>query len=309
MRVSYQHLSDEHSCLHDGYTKLYAESGEEFSQMTKCNMAMNTHLQEMMQEDEGATIRIEELERKLRLAESLAGHIYTKYEEVAHENHEEHSQFDEVTSKMEDMTSEMPGAFQCIQEQNQLSDTYSRRAQHLTEENKVMMSVADELRTKMLMLQDENSNMLGVAQREREKQWSAEVRHLILTNEAAEHIDHQYQEKRMIEHLRGQLALVKGSEMNAIAEMGNHDLEQKTEIQAYKLKVNEREMRAKQFQYEARVMAEATKTMEDAASKIQVQSREEQRQLREANSALTEANKVLRREICSEHPQLMVKKG
>ena len=51
--------------------------------------------------------------------------------------------------------------------------------------------------------------------------------------------------------------------------MGNHDLEQKTEIQAYKWKVSEREMRAKQFQYEARVMAEATKTMEDAASKIQ----------------------------------------
>ena len=42
---------------------------------------MGTHLQEMMQEDEGATIRIEELERKLRLAESLADHIYTKYEE------------------------------------------------------------------------------------------------------------------------------------------------------------------------------------------------------------------------------------
>ena len=116
-RVSYQHLSDEYSCLHDGHTTLYAESRQEFSQMTKCNMAMNTHLQEMMQEDEGATISIEELEKKLRLAESLADHIYTKYEQVAHENHEEHSQFDEVTSKMEDMTSEMQGAFQYIQEQ------------------------------------------------------------------------------------------------------------------------------------------------------------------------------------------------
>ena len=116
-RVSYQYLNDEYSCLHDGYTKLYAESREESSQMTKCNMAMNTHLQEMMQEDEGATISIEELEKKLRLAESLADHIYTKYEQVAHENHEEHSQFDEVTSKMEDMTSEMQGAFQYIQEQ------------------------------------------------------------------------------------------------------------------------------------------------------------------------------------------------
>ena len=83
-----------------------------------------------------------------------------------------------------------------------------------------MMNVADELQTKMLMLQDENSNMLEVAQREREKQWSTEVSHIILTNEAAESTDHQYQEKRMIENLRGQLALVKGSEMSMVAEMG-----------------------------------------------------------------------------------------
>ena len=45
-RVPYQHLSDEYSCLHDGYTKLYAESEEEISQMTKCNMAVNDHLRD-----------------------------------------------------------------------------------------------------------------------------------------------------------------------------------------------------------------------------------------------------------------------
>ena len=44
--------------------------------------------------------------------------------------------------------------------------------------------------------------------------------------------------------------------MNMVAEMGNHDLEQKTESQTYKLEVSEREMRAQQFQYEARMMAE-----------------------------------------------------
>ena len=131
----------------------------------------NTHLQEMVQEDEGATIRIEELERKLRLAESLADHIYT-YEELPYENHEEHTQFDEVRSKMEDMTSEMQGAFHYIQEQSQTSDTYNRRAQNLSEENQAIMNVANELQTRMLMLQDENSNMLEVAQREREKEWS-----------------------------------------------------------------------------------------------------------------------------------------
>ena len=69
-----------------------------------------------MQEDEGATIRFEELERKLRLAESLADHIYTKYEELAQESHEEQSQLDEVRSKMNDMNSEMQSAFHYIQE-------------------------------------------------------------------------------------------------------------------------------------------------------------------------------------------------
>ena len=48
----------------------------------------------MMQEDEGVTIRIGELERKLRLAESMADHIYSKYQELAQESQEEHSQLD-----------------------------------------------------------------------------------------------------------------------------------------------------------------------------------------------------------------------
>ena len=98
-----------------------------------------------MQEDEGATIRIEELERKLRLAESMADHIYTK-------NPEEHSHFDEVKTKMEDMTSEMQSAFGFIQEQNQISGTDSRRAQHLSEENKAMMAVANELQTRIVYI-------------------------------------------------------------------------------------------------------------------------------------------------------------
>ena len=89
---------------------------------------MHDHLQEMMQEDEGATIRIEELEQKLRLTESMADHIYSRHEELPQESHEEHSQLDEVRSKMEDMTSEMQSAFHYIQEQNQNSDASTRRA-------------------------------------------------------------------------------------------------------------------------------------------------------------------------------------
>ena len=91
-----------------------------------------------------------------------------KYEELAHENHEENSEFDEVGSKMEDMTSEMQGAFRYIQERNQTSDTCNRRAQNLREDNQAIMNVASELQ--MRMLHDENSNMLEVAQREGERE-------------------------------------------------------------------------------------------------------------------------------------------
>ena len=194
---------------------------------------MHLNLQETMQEDEGATVRIEELEKKLRLAESLADHIYAKYEELAQESHEEHSQLDEVRSKMEDMTSEMQSAFHYIQEQNQTFDAYNRRAQSLNEEHRAIMGVANDLQMRMLELQDENRNMLEEAQREREKQWSNEVRQMQLTDEITESTGHQYQEQRMVEHLRGQLAVVKGSELSTVAEMNARDFEQKTEVYGY----------------------------------------------------------------------------
>ena len=136
--------------------------------------------------------------------------------------------------------------------------------------------------------------MLEVAQRERDRQWNSETRQMQLADEMAENTGHQYQEIRMVEHLRGQLAMLKGSEMNIVAGMGDRDLEFKTEIQGHKLEMNEKEMRAKQLQHEAG--AEAMKTTEDAAKGIQKQSKEEQQQLKEANFALAEANKILRRE-------------
>lgn len=75
--------------------------------------------------------------------------------------------------------------------------------------------------------------------------------------------------------------------------MNSRDFEQKIEIHAYKL---ERDVRAKQYQYEARVVAEAMNTLETTAHGIQRQAREEQQQLKEANLAPTEANRVLKRE-------------
>ena len=75
-----------------------------------------------------------------------------------------------------------------------------------------------------------------------------------LVEEIAETTGHQYQEQRMVEHLRGQLAIIKGLELSAAAEMNARDFEQKTEIHGYQLEITEKEMRATQIQYEARVI-------------------------------------------------------
>ena len=62
-----------------------------------------------------------------------------------------------------------------------------------------------------------------------------------LANEVAETTGHQHQEKRTVEHLRGQLAALKGSEMNMIAEKGHRDLETRLKYED----INWRSMRRK----------------------------------------------------------------
>ena len=116
----------------------------------------------------------------------------------------------------------------------------------------------------------------------------------MLVNEITETTGHQYQERRMVEHLRGQLALIKGSELSAAAEMNTRGFDQKTEIHGYKLEITEKEMRAKQIHYEVRVMAEALSALEEATNGAQRQAKEEQQllqllqqQLKDANLALT----------------------
>ena len=50
-----------------------------------------------------------------------------------------------------------------------------RRAQSLREEDEAVINVANQFQLRTLELQDENSNMLEVAQRERERQWDSEM--------------------------------------------------------------------------------------------------------------------------------------
>ena len=63
--------------------------------------------------------------------------------------------------------------------------------------------------------------------------------------------------------------------MNMIVGKRNRDLEHNTEMQGFRLEIKEKEMRAKQCQYEARMMAAATRSFEEVANGIQKQSKEE----------------------------------
>lgn len=124
--LAYNFLHSEHECLQVGYSQLHSESGEEFRQMAHYNGVMQAHIQEMMQEDEGSTIRIEELEHKLRLAESTADHIYSRYRDLARESEQGQEELESVKSKMDNMSSELQGALGHIQKQSNASMTMSR---------------------------------------------------------------------------------------------------------------------------------------------------------------------------------------
>ena len=64
--------SEEYSHSQSGCAGLYQRSKEEFANVSMYGRTIETRLQEMVQEDEGATIRIGELEHKLQLAEQMA---------------------------------------------------------------------------------------------------------------------------------------------------------------------------------------------------------------------------------------------
>ena len=99
--------------------------------MSNYNRYMQSHLQEMQQEDEGATYRIEELECKLRLAESTANHILKRYEGLAQENNEGHHELESVQNRMVSMESELQNAFQYVELQNRDVANANERARSL----------------------------------------------------------------------------------------------------------------------------------------------------------------------------------
>ena len=69
--VAYQFLHEEHSTLQSGCAGLHRDP-KKVCECVHNGRTIETRLQEMAQEDEGATIRIGELEHELRLAEQMA---------------------------------------------------------------------------------------------------------------------------------------------------------------------------------------------------------------------------------------------
>ena len=73
--MTYQFLREEYPSLQSGDSGLFQRSKEVFASVSNYGWTMEMRLQELVQEDEGATVRIGELEHKLRLAEQVADHV------------------------------------------------------------------------------------------------------------------------------------------------------------------------------------------------------------------------------------------
>lgn len=102
---------------------------EEFTNVSNYGRTMETRLQEIMQEDEGATIRIGKLEHKLRLVEQMADHICGRYKEPAKESNQEQSEFHAMNHIMENVPSELQEAIGQIHKQTQRVTTVNMHAQ------------------------------------------------------------------------------------------------------------------------------------------------------------------------------------
>ena len=298
-RNAYNFLHEEYECIQAGYSRLHHEAEVEFRQMSDYNRKMQEHLQEMTQEDEGATIRIEELGHKLRLAESTAEHIYMRYQELAQETHQEHSELESVKATKDRMSQELQAAIGHIQEQNESSLAINRRSKAIQDENTAFVGIADQIQARMIALQNENVNMHEVIQHQREEQWNSEVRERRLQHSVHSSQDRSNQEAMVIDHLRGQLAMARGAELNARAEIEEMEVGMRMEIFVCQTEVSAKEMaemKASHHEYEANVAKEVIAKGEIFNNEVLEGSIRERQQLKDVNLALSEANAQLKRE-------------
>ena len=194
--------------------------------MSNYGKTIEMRLQEMVQEDEGATIRIGELEHKLRLAEQMPGHIYGRYRELSEESNVEQSELHAMNQKMENMSNELRGAIGQAHQQTQNTTAVSTHAQTLNSDNEAMRLVADQLQRRMFALQDENMNMWKIAELEQEElqseqQQQQQQQQLLLLDEMSQASASHNHEKLVIDHLRAHVAALRANEHMPILRSAN----------------------------------------------------------------------------------------
>ena len=141
--------------------------------------------------------------------------------------------------------------------------------------------------------------MHEVIQHQREEQWNSEVRERRLQHSVHSSQDQSNQEAMVIDHLRGQLAMARGAELNARAEIEEMEVGMRMEIFVCQTEVSAKEMaemKASHHEYEANVAKEAIAKGEIFNNEVLEGSIRERQQLKDANLALSEANAQLKRE-------------
>ena len=118
-----------------------------------------------------------------------------------------------------------------------------------------MRNVAYQLQARMLALRDENTNILEVTQQEERGNWIASnTSYSSWMSQANESHNHQ---PLVIEHLRGQVASLKGVEHNSYAEVSYRDTELHAESQAYQIELSAEKMKSSHLHFGAKILKDA----------------------------------------------------
>lgn len=152
------------------------------------------------------------------------------------------------------------------------------------------------MQSRMLALQDEYVNMMDVIQRQRDEHMNVEIHQLQLQSKIASTSGQQNQGSMIVEHLRGQLAMIKGSELNTFAESESKEVALRMENTYMQSEFAFERMKANQAAFEIKVMKEAMEKRESSTVDLINRTSTERKQLKDANLSLVEANNALKRE-------------
>lgn len=147
----------------------------------------------------------------------------------------------------------------------------------------------------MLALQDEHVNMFEATQEQRERQLSIEAHHQQLQEEVSSSSSYHQHEQMILNHLRGKVAFLRGTQLQAAAELQEMEARNNAEAQVYQMEIADYRMKQTHSEYETKIAKEAIERLQRVGEEsIQKMAAENQR-MRKAYAALVEANTLLKK--------------